>query len=837
MPEEAKTRVRIHPDQERKLREIAQVAFDALVLPPPIRVSQWAEENRFLSMEASAQLGRWINRPFQSEPMDCLTPDSPYQQVVLMFASQLVKCLAMDTPVPVVGGTKTIGEIEIGDQVFDAHCNPTQVTAVSEVHHGHECYRVGFSDGTLIVADAGHLWHTETLEPRGEGVKTTVFLRNTLRANHSVPARPGESVRRTVVSVEPVDSVPVKCIHVASPGHLFLAGEGMVPTHNSECIVNFLGYIIDRDPGPVLIVEPRELDAKAFSKDRMQPMFRDCPVLHGKVRTPGRKLNINSRETGIGNTILHKKFIGGHVSIVGANSPAGLAMRPIRYLLLDEVDRYPASAGNEGDPVMLAMRRTDEFVWNKKILMCSTPTMEGLSRIALAYEDSDQRRPHVPCPLCGEFQELDFYRLEWDKGKPETAAYRCLHCQKPIPHFRQPWMLSRGKWVITRPESRIAGFWLSQMYSTRRTWPDLAAEFAIAHKNPDTLRVFVNTCLAQTWKEKGEAPDWQRLYERAEPYPKSRVPEGGLFLTAGADVQEDRIEVMVTAWGRDKQSWMVDYIVIEGSVRQRAPLTLPDGTKVPAVWDRLAQVVNTTWEHERGISMPLVMLAIDSGWATQEVYSWARQMGPGKVMVVRGSDTVSNRNVLLGTAIAADINFAGKKIPHATKMWPVNTSLAKHEFYGWLRLEKPTIESGDPYPPGYCHFPQMNEQFFRMLTAEALEVKVDRRGYRSYHWVKHGRNESLDCFVYARAAAHRFGLDRFGVREWRALDASLQRPADAPASPQPAAVTAAAAETVPEERREAQPPTATPAAPVQRTVLGQRRGRGSIYTPKWSGWS
>lgn len=689
---------RIHPEQERKLREIAAKAFSALTLPPPIRVSQWAEENRHLSSEASAEKGRWRNRPFQSEPMDCLTPDSPYQQVVLMFGSQIVK---------------------------------------------------------------------------------------------------------------------------------------------TETIINFLGYIVDRDPGPVLIVEPRETDAKSFSRDRLAPMFRDTPCLHGKVKLAGgyaQKGSLRSEHI-TGNSVLHKKFAGGHVSIVGSNSPAGLAMRPIRYLMLDEVDRYPASAGNEGDPVMLAIRRTDEFVWNKKILMCSTPTLEGHSRIAQAYESSDQRRPHVPCPVCGEYQELDFYRLEWEKDRPDTCAYRCQYCNQLIPHFRQPWMLSQGRWVITKPESRIAGFWLSQMYSTRRTWPELAAEFLLVNKNPSSLRVFVNTCLAQTWKDRGEAPDWQRLYERAEPYPLHKVPEGGLFLTAGADVQEDRIEIMVTAWGRDKQSWLVDYIVLEGSVRQKAPLTLPDGSKVLAVWDRLSQIANSTWEHENGMHMPLVMLAIDCGWATQEVYAWGRQMGPGKVMVVRGSDTVSNRNVLLGTPIAVEVSFGGQKVKHGTKFWPVNGSLAKHELYGWLRMEKPTAESGDPYPPGYCHFPQMSAEFFKQLTAEALEVKVDRRGYRSYQWIKHGRNEVLDTRIYARAAAHRFGLDKFGVKDWRALEASLVRRKDdvLPLGSNVVPASSPDASSVPEQPPEAAPPTAPAAAPVQRTMLGKQR-RGNIYQPNWSRW-
>ena len=189
----------------------------------------------------------------------------------------------------------------------------------------------------------------------------------------------------------------------------------------TSVLVNFLGYIADVDPGPVLVVEPRSEDAKALSKDRVAPMFRNTPCLKGKLAA------VKSRDSN--NTALHKVFTNGsgHITFTGAISPSGLVMRPIRYLLLDEVDRYPLSAGSEGDPVSLALQRTGEFDHNKKVIMCSTPTVDGESRIQAAWNTSDQREYFVPCPLCNHFQILVFSDgtdggLVWPEGEPEKAG-------------------------------------------------------------------------------------------------------------------------------------------------------------------------------------------------------------------------------------------------------------------------------------------------------------------------------------------------------------------------------------------------------------------------------
>jgi len=227
-------------------------------------------------------------------------------------------------------------------------------------------------------------------------------------------------------------------------------------TGKTEVALNLVGYIIDRDPGPMLVVLPRVEDGEAWSKDRLAPMLRMTPCLNGKVA------DVRTRDSN--NRILHKQFQGGSITIAGANSPAGLAMRPIRYVLLDEVDRYPASAGTEGDPVALAIKRSATW-WNRKILLVSTPTVKGASRIESWWLRSNQSSYWVPCPDCGAYQVLVWPNLEWPEGRPEEARYRCAHCGALIPPHRKAWMLARGEWRAANPKSKIAGFWISQLYS------------------------------------------------------------------------------------------------------------------------------------------------------------------------------------------------------------------------------------------------------------------------------------------------------------------------------------------------------------------------------------
>lgn len=310
-------------------------------------------------------------------------------------------------------------------------------------------------------------------------------------------------------------------------------------------MAHFIGYIIDLDPGPVLLVQPREVDAEAFSKDRLAPMLRDTPCLRGKVA--------EARSRDSNNTILHKKFLGGSITLAAASSPAGLAMRSIRYCLLDEVDRYPASAGSEGDPVNLAITRTANF-WNRKIVLCSTPTIKGASRIEAAWLESNQQSYWVPCPHCGEFQVLRWDNLVWPKGEPGKAEYRCEHCAKLIGDWQKHWMLKHGEWRAAHPERETAGFRINGLYSPWRKWGALARKFLADRRSPETLREFVNTVLAEPWDDEAETSvDIVTVMARREHY-RAPAPYGVAVLTAGVDVQKDRLELELVGWGRGEES-------------------------------------------------------------------------------------------------------------------------------------------------------------------------------------------------------------------------------------------------------------------------------------------
>jgi phage terminase large subunit GpA-like protein len=257
-----------------------------------------------------------------------------------------------------------------------------------------------------------------------------------------------------------------------------------------------------------MLMQPTLEMAEAWSKDRFAPMVRDTPVLREKIADP------KSRDSG--NTLLHKNFTGGHLTVVGANSPSSLASRPIRILLCDEVDRFPVSAGTEGDPINLAKKRTATF-GNRKILMGSTPTVKGASRIESAFQESDQRYYFVPCPDCGEFQRLLWEQVKWDEGKPETAHYVCKHCGTLISDESKPEMLRRGEWRASHPFNGVAGFHISELYSPWSSWPEMAIAHTRAKRLPETLQTWVNTALGETWEIDASTVEPGSLLEREKP--------------------------------------------------------------------------------------------------------------------------------------------------------------------------------------------------------------------------------------------------------------------------------------------------------------------------------
>lgn len=527
----------------------------------------------------------------------------------------------------------------------------------------------------------------------------------------------------------------------------------------SELILNLLGYVIDHAPGPVLLVQPTVELAKRFSRQRVEPLLTSTPQLAGKV-AEGRSRDSRS-------SMLSKEFMGGLLVITGANSAVGLRSMPARWLLLDEIDGYPVDVDGEGAPIDLAEARQRTFARRKRIKV-STPTSAGISPIERAYLASDRRRYFVPCPRCGEMQVLTFERLTWSKLDlpPAEAVYLCAGCEEPIENHEKTEMLERGEWRAEDPKAdpRIRGYHLSSLYSPVGwlSWGEIAKKFVKVHHKPGELKVFTNTVLGETWQERGEAPEWERLYRlNREPYPLGEVPRGGLFLTAGADVQKDRLIVEIVAWGRGKSSWSIDYGVLPGDTADL----------VGGPWQQLDALLGRTFTHVDGAELPIRMLAVDSGYNTQAVYTWARKYPLNRVIAVKGQP---GGGILVGSPTTVDINLRGRRPVHGYKVWPVATGVAKSELYGFLRFERPT-DDDEPLPQGWCHFPEYDDDFFRQLTAEHLVPRKTRRGFVVLEWelIPGRENHVLDCRCYARAAAALCGLDRLTDAEWLRLERAV----------------------------------------------------------------
>jgi phage terminase large subunit GpA-like protein len=523
---------------------------------------------------------------------------------------------------------------------------------------------------------------------------------------------------------------------------------------------NWIGYVIHHAPGPMLAVQPTVELAKRFSRQRIEPLIAESPALRERVK-PAR-----SRDAG--NTVLSKEFPAGLLVITGANSAVGLRSMPARYLFLDEVDAYPPSADEEGDPVALAEARTRTFSWRSKILLGSTPTIHGLSRIEREYEATDQRRYFVPCPHCGEMQWLMFERLRWDKGQPETAHYECASCEGRIEEHHKTAMLEAGEWRPTAEaqDPGTNGFHISALYSPVGwlSWENIARLWEAATTD-EAKRSFKNSVLGETWVETGEAPDWQRLYERRESWPFGTVPSGALFLTAGADVQKDRIEVDIWAWGRGLESWLVDHIVIDG------------GPENARNWDALQRLLSQTWPHAHGAQLGLAKLAIDTGYESPAVYAWARRAGHVQVAPIKGVEGFNRAAPVIGPT-HVDVTEGGKKLRRGARLWTIAVATFKSETYRFLRLSTPTddeIAAGLGFPPGFVHLPRGTEaEWVKQLVAEQLVTVKTKRGFTRLEWQKlRERNEALDCRVYARAAAWIAGADRWTEAMWRNLEAQI----------------------------------------------------------------
>ena len=939
----------------------------ALRPEPLLTVSDWADKYRLLDQSASAEAGQWrtSRTPYLREIMDCLSvSDTVTQRVVLMKGAQVGAALPLDTPIPTPSGWTTMGQLEVGDDVFDRHGNPTRVVFASDTMVEHDCYRITFSDGATIVADAEHRWsvwdardkrkvktlkvvttidmlaevtvrngarnrwsidvceplnyqrkdlpinpytlgawlgdghhacnrittHNDDAEamvaliraggeyaeitnkhskgnateivlkkpdhlclrghdkratglntfgscaecarevsyvaqyPDGtarkrsqvmyvkfgarlkslgvlgnkhipdlylqsdveqrmellkglmdtdghqtkNGMAEVVFRDKTLvdgvselitslgmkpvirfkrgslvnfgeyisktAGCYSISFRPTDCVfglsrkaarfrplekptevkRRRVVSIDKVDSVPVRCIQVDNSEHLYLAGRNMIPTHNTEAGNNWLGYIIHHAPAPTLYVMPTTEMIKRASKQRIAPLLESTPELRERIASP------RSRDSG--NTIMMKEFEGGVLVMTGANSAVGLRSMPARYLFMDEIDAYPGDLNGEGDPIALAMKRTSTFKRNRKIFMPSTPTLKDSSHVERFFLQSDQRYYYLPCPHCGHYQTITWAKITWKDGEPDTAQMCCESCGALIPEQHKTQMLERGEWraTATSSDQSLRGYHLSALYSPLGwySWSDAVKEFLAAKDNRELFKTWVNTTLGEAWEESGDGVDPASLIGRCEQYD---IDIPCAIKTAGVDVQKDRLECSIVAWGDGEECWLLDHIIIAGE------------TASPDVWAELGDVLD---------DYSVDGAVVDAGYNTSMVESFVasrRWCAAGK--------GVSGTSRPLVEDNAKRKQRLRRRRGDTVPKEPIGVDQGKALLYARLQMQQ--------HGPGYIHFridPAFDGEYFAQLTAERLTTTY-RHGRPTRQWVAtRPRNEALDCMVYAMAA-------------------------------------------------------------------------------------
>lgn len=505
----------------------------------------------------------------------------------------------------------------------------------------------------------------------------------------------------------------------------------------TELLNTFIGWVMAEDPSSLLMIQPTVEMAEAWSKERLTPMLRDTPALKGILRTETRGMARSSDDT-----LRRKAFPGGWLAILGANSPASLASRPVRRVIGDERDRWPVSAGAEGDPLELARRRTITY-WNRKVVEGGTPTDEGGSPTWNKWELSDQRRWHVPCPHCGELQPLRWrddagsYHLVCDRDEegrliPETAYYRCAVNACVIEEKHKAQMVSRGQWVAQYPGRRVVGYHIWAAYSPWMTWAEIVREFDTARGSEPLLRVFVNTIVGEPFAAAAEKIDPTTLMARAEPMLEPPAECG--VLTAGVDVQGDRLEYVVAGWGEGERCCVLEYGIVEGDPGQ-------DET-----WTQLTAELS----KPRG-GMLVAAVAADTGYRPEVVWKWGDRRLPFRVFCTKGID---GRGRLIMQKPGA-VTHKRKRRP-----WMVGTDTAKDSLAGRLRTKPPAAQSvrfAESLPP----------EFYDHLTAEKLTtVYVGTRPTRKWVLIDGRRNEGLDCTVYALAALYGLGtptLARLGA--------------------------------------------------------------------------
>lgn len=535
-------------------------------------------------------------------------------------------------------------------------------------------------------------------------------------------------------------------------------------------VENWIGYTIDVSPGPMGYITADDDVLKTTMEIRLNPMIE----LSGLSKKVFSQSKVNKKESRLsGSTQRKKEFAGGYLLGLGPNSGAKLRNFSFQKIAFDEVEAYPIEIKGEGDPLSIAEKRANEWGDSKKILYISTPAILQNSRIHTKYLEGDQRKYFVPCKHCGTLQTVEWKNIHYEKdaegrlvfdkdaeGKPVKGTghvwYECKECGG---HWRNEdkgfFLAEKGhggfaEWRATATASRplsVSYFWSALLSPLGMYhWEDAVLEWIAAQGDINKLRTFINTVLGEPFEERGQAPDYQRVMLRREDYAaealivkedgppewlEARLPPEALVLTAGVDVQHDRIEVEEVAWGKNMESWSAGYHVFEGDT---SDLDSP-------AWAALTDVIERV---RPGLPLSLTLIDSGDGGMTPTVYSYCDRF-ESRVLPLKG-----------GYRQGVKIFGLGDIYGHHRKRVDLNEGYLKSEFYRLVKngpADRPG--EGQPLPEGYCHFPQeYDRRHFEKLFAEDLIIELDRLGHPKYNWKRRGRNEALDCRAYALGALY-----------------------------------------------------------------------------------
>lgn len=507
----------------------------------------------------------------------------------------------------------------------------------------------------------------------------------------------------------------------------------------TECEMNMLGYAIDIDPGPIMLVMPTVDNAKDFSKRRIAPMIRDTKPLREKIA------KAKSRDGE--NTVLKKAYPGGMLAMTGSNSPASLASVPARYVFGDERDRWAKDAGGEGDPWGLVEARTITF-YNYKMVEVSTPTIKGYSAIETAFNTGTQEYWCVQCPHCGEYTFIRFDNIRYEyhfnkiNGKKQyivdSVSYCCPECgcvSTEAEMRKQP-----RKWIAKNPEAYkngVRSFWINAFSSPWMPWDKLVLRFLEAKDDPEKLKTVYNTLFGELWEDRGDLEDEDEMMARREKY-DADLPDGVLCLTCGVDTQDNRLEYEVVGYGLNGENWGIEKGIIMGK-----PSDMD-------VWERLDGIIDRSYYFKNEKALKISLTFVDSGGHyTQEVYEQCNKRINKRVFAIKGKggEGIPFTSPPSKVNIVKDNRVVGK-----AWLYNLGVDAGKERIMSGLKVKKQ--EDGER-SPRYSHFPLNEERgydsnYFSGLLSEKMTYKDGK-----WKWEKlpgHNRNEALDCRNYANAA-------------------------------------------------------------------------------------